>query len=232
MENIQQRSPEWFKLRKGKFTASQIINLCADGSRKMTEEELVQHKLEFPKSRKTTIWDIPDGLKTYALEKAVEFFLDPEEDTYLSQAVQDGKEREPLAFEKFKSIKELDFLDVKEAYFVSTDSKSGSSPDGLVSDNSVLEIKCPTKINFFKVVAFDYIDNKYFYQMQKQMSDTGSKQAYYFVYYIQDGEEFWHEILVPRCEKTISLIKERIEIAVKLRDEYIALIKEKAQWLK
>lgn len=97
MENIQQRSPEWFKLRKGKFTASQIINLCADGSRKMTEEELVQHKLEFPKSRKTTIWDIPDGLKTYALEKAVEFFLDPEEDTYLSQAVQDGKEREPLA---------------------------------------------------------------------------------------------------------------------------------------
>lgn len=64
------------------------------------------------------------------------------------------------------------------------------------------------------------------------MSDTGAKQAYYFVYYIQDGEEFWHEILVPRCEETISLIKERIEIAVKLRDEYIALIKEKAQWLK
>lgn len=232
MENIQQRSPEWFRLRKGKFTASQIINLCADGSRKMTEEELVQHKLEFPKSRKTTIWDIPEGLKTYALEKAVEFFLDPEEDTYLSQSVQDGKEREPFAFEKFKSIKELDFLDVKEAYFVSTDSKSGSSPDGLVSDNSVLEIKCPTKSTFFKVVAFDYIDKKYFYQMQKQMSDTGAKQAYYFVYYIQDGEEFWHEILVPRCEETIALIKERIEIAVKLRDEYIALIKEKAQWLK
>lgn len=73
-EQIQQRSPEWHKQRAKKFTGSKIVNLCADGSRKMTEEELAQHKIDFPKSRKTTTWDIPEGLKTYALEKAIDFF--------------------------------------------------------------------------------------------------------------------------------------------------------------
>jgi len=230
-EQIQQRSPEWHKQRAKKFTASKIVNLCADGSRKMTEEELAQHKIDFPKSRKTTTWDIPDGLKTYALEKAIDFFVNPEEDLYLSAAVEEGKETEPFAFEKFKSLKSSEFLDVEEAVFVSNDGVSGSSPDGLVSNNSVLEIKCPTKITFFRLVLTNEIDKKYFFQMQKQMKDTGASQCYYFVYFISDGEEYWHEILVPRCEKTIELIEERILIAVKLRDEYVDQIIKNAQWL-
>lgn len=231
-ESVEQRSPEWHALRAKKFTASKIISLCADGSRKMTEEELAQHKIDFPKSRKTTTWDIPEGLKTYALEKAIEFFVDPDEDNYLSTAVEQGKEREPLAFEKFKSLRALEFLEVQEAEFVSNDGNSGSSPDGIVSDNSVLEIKCPNKTTFFYVVLENYIDKKYFFQMQKQMKDTGAQQCYYFVYYIQDGEEYWHEIIVPRCKETIALIEERILIAVKLRDEYVERIRNNAQWLK
>jgi hypothetical protein len=67
--------------------------------------------------------------------------------------------------------------------------------------------------------------------MQKQMKDTGAKQCYYFVYYVENGEEYWHEIIVPRCEETIALIEERIPIAVKLRDEYVETIKRNAQWL-
>ena len=229
MSSIEQRSPEWHALRAKKFTASKIISLCADGSRKMTEEELANREKG---NRKTTVWDIPEGLRSYALEKAIEFFVDPDEDNFLSQGVQEGKEREPLAFEKFKSIKELDFLQVKEAEFVvGEDGNSGSSPDGIVSDGSVLEIKAPNKQTFFKVVLDGEIDKKYFFQMQKQMKDTGAKQCYYFVYYIQDGDEFWHEIVVPRCEETIALIEERIKIATELRDLYVAKIRKNAQWI-
>jgi len=230
-EQIQQRSPEWHKQRAKKFTASKIVSLCADGSRKMTEEELIEFKKENPKSRKTTTWDIPEGLKTYALEKAIDFFVDPDEDTFLSQAVEDGKETEPLAFEKFQSIKAMEFLEVSEAEFICKDGVSGSSPDGIVSNNSVLEIKCPNKTTFFRVVLTGEIDKKYFFQMQKQMKDTGATQCYYFVYYIQDGEQYWHEIVVPRCKETIALIEERILIAVKLRDEYVQTITKNAQWL-
>lgn len=232
MSIIQQRSPEWHKQRAKKFTASQIISLCADGSRKMTEEELAAFKLENPKSRKTTTWDIPEGLKTYALEKAIDFFIDSDdEDSYLSAAVEEGKEREPMAFEKFRSLKSLEFLDVEEAEFISNDGESGSSPDGLVSNGSVLEMKCPNKKTFFYVVLHNYIDKKYFFQMQKQMKDTGASQCYYFVYLVENGEEYWHEIIVPRCEETIALIEERILIAVKLRNEYVEQIKRNAQWL-
>lgn len=170
-------------------------------------------------------------MKTYALEKAIDFFINPEEDLYLSQAVEDGAETEPFAFEKFKSLKSSEFLDVTEAFFISNDGVSGSSPDGLVSNNSVLEIKCPTKTTFFRLVLTNEIDKKYFFQMQKQMKDTGATQCYYFVYFISDGEEYWHEILVPRCEETIALIEERILIAVKLRDEYVEQITKNAQWL-
>lgn len=232
MSNISQRSPEWFKQRAKKATASRIIELCADGSRKMTEEELKKWKEENPKSKKTTTWDIPDGLKSYALEKAIDFFVDPEEDMYLSQSVEEGKEREPFAFEKFKSLKSSEFLEVKEAEFVSNDGESGSSPDGLVSNESVYECKCPNKKTFFKVVLTGEIDKKYFFQMQKQMKDTGAKQCYYFVYYVQDGEEYWHEIIVPRCEETIKLIEERVLIFVELRNKYVEQIKHNAQWLK
>jgi len=228
---VQQRSPEWHKQRAKKFTASKIIALCADGSRKMTEEELSAFKLENPKSRKTTTWDIPEGLKTYALEKAIDFFVDPDEDSFLSEAVEKGKELEPLAFEKFKSLKAMEFLEVTESEFVSNDGQSGSSPDALVSNNSVAEFKCPNKTTFFRIVLTGEIDKKYFFQMQKQMKDTGAHQCYYFPYYIQDGEEYWHEIIVPRCEETIALIEERILIAVRLRDEYVETIKKKAQWL-
>lgn len=228
---IQQRSPEWHKQRAKKFTASKIVSLCADGSRKMTEEELKQWKIDNPKSKKTTTWDIPEGLKTYALEKAIDFFVDPEEDTYLSAAVEEGKETEPFAFEKFKALKSSEFLDVIEAVFICNDGCSGSSPDGLVSNNSVLEIKCPSKTTFFRVVLTNEVDKKYFFQMQKQMKDTGATQCYYFVYYIQDGEQYWHEIVVKRCEETIALIEERILIAVELRDKYVEQIKNNAQWL-
>ncbi len=230
-EQIQQRSHEWHLQRAKKATASRIIELCADGSRKMTEEELKQFKIDNPKSKRTTTWDISEGLKSYALEKAIDYFVDPEEDLYLSSAVEDGKEREPLAFEKFKSLKALEFLQVQEAEFVSNDGESGSSPDGKVSNNSVCEFKCPTKKTFFKVVLTNEIERKYFLQMQKQMKDTGTDRCYYFVYYIQDGEEYWHEIIVPRCKETIALIEERILIFVRLRNEYVEIIKRNAQWL-
>lgn len=232
MSNISQRSPEWYKQRAKKFTASKIVSLCADGSRKMTEEELVQWKKNNPGSRKTTTWDIPEGLKTYALEKAIDFFVNPDEDTFLSQAVEEGKEREPFAFEKFKSLKANEFLDVQEAEFISNDGNSGSSPDALISDGNVAEFKCPNKLTFFRVVLTGEIDKKYFFQMQKQMKDTGAKQCHYFVYFVHEAEEFWHEIIVPRCEETIALIEERILIAVKLRDEYVQTISKNAQWLK
>ena len=96
--------------------------------------------------------------------------------------MQRGVEQEPLAFEKFKSIVSLDFLEVETCGFFKDSEHVGASPDGLVSDDAILEIKCPNSINFFKLVAKEEIDSKYYAQMQHQMYCTNRIKAYFFNY--------------------------------------------------
>lgn len=194
-----QRSSDWFDARKGRFTASDIHKLLGVRGLGQTGE-------------------------SYIFEKAVEevYGLD-EEDTFVSNDMQRGITLEPLAFRKFKEIKEFDFLDVQETTFFSYGSHAGASPDGLVGNDAILEIKCPRPTKFFNLVAkgFDAIDKEYIAQMQMQMLCTNSKKAYFFNYIIFNGKEMWHEIEVERDEKMIDLIKERIEQAIKIKQEFV-----------
>lgn len=194
-----QRSSDWFDARKGRFTASDIHKLLGVRGLGQTGE-------------------------SYIFEKAVEevFGLD-EEDTFVSNDMQRGITLEPLAFRKFKELKEFDFLDVQETTFFSFGSHAGASPDGLVGNDAILEIKCPRPTKFFNLVAkgFDAIDKEYIAQMQMQMLCTNSNKAYFFNYIIFNGKEMWHEIEVSRDEKMIELIKQRIEEAIKIKQDFV-----------
>ena len=178
---MEQRTADWYEARLGKFTASEIHKLM--GKQVLGETG-----------------------KSYAFEKAVEIVFGYQENDFISYDMQRGTELEPLAFNKFKELKELNFIDVETCGFISIDENSGSSPDGLVSNDSILEIKCPKLETFAKLVATNEIDRKYFLQMQKQMSDTKRSKAYFFNYTVLDGIEYWHEIEVLRCDETIELI--------------------------
>jgi hypothetical protein len=162
--------------------------------------------------------------ESYCFEKASEivFGLD-DEDNFISYDMKRGIELEPLAFRKFKELKEQLFIDVKEATLFPYSDNACASPDGLVGNDAILEIKCPRPTKFFNLIAkgIDAIDKEYFYQMQFQMLCTNSIKAYFFNYLIFNGVEMWHEIEVDRCEKTIALIDERLIEATKLRDEFI-----------
>lgn len=203
---MEQRSKEWLKARQGKFTASRISELMGIRALGKTGEG-------------------------YALEKAIEYFVDKDEsDNFMSFDMKRGVELEPLAFAKFKEIKELEFLEVTNCGFFEFGKNAGASPDGIVSDDAVLEIKCPKKETFFKVVATNEIDPKYYAQMQMQMLCAKKSKAYFFNYFVQDGEEFWHEIVVERDDVMIDKIKTRIDEAVIIRDEYIKLISNNKQF--
>lgn len=203
--NIEQRSDEWFNERLGKFTASETYKLMG-------------------------IKGLGETGKTYAFEKAVEELFGETEESFQSYDMQRGTELEPLAFKKFKELKEMKFLSVENCGFFNECDHSGASPDGLVSDNSVLEIKCPRANTFFKLVLSNEIDKKYFYQMQKQMKATNREKAYFFNYLILDGIEYWHELEVPRCQETIDLIDKREKEAISLKLEYIEQIKNNKQF--
>lgn len=204
MEQLQ-RTESWLKYRYGKFTASEIIKLLG-------------------------IKGLGETGKTYAIEKAIEELYGEFEEQYISYDMQNGIDTEPLAFAKFQELKGLDFLEVSNCSFFKFNDHAGASPDGLVSDNSVLEIKCPKSTTFFKLVATNEIDAKYYAQMQMQMLCTGSDRAYFFNYLIHDGTEYYHEIIVERDEEMIEKIKDRIKEAVEIKTEYINLINKNRQW--
>lgn len=195
-----QRSEDWFEARKGRFTASDIHKLLGVRGLGQTGE-------------------------SYIFEKAVEevFGLEDNEDEFVSKDIQRGITLEPLAFRKFKELKEFDFLDIQETTFFPYGSHAGASPDGLVGNDAILEIKCPRPTKFFNLVAkgFDAIDKEYIAQMQMQMLCTNSVKAYFFNYIIFNGKEMWHEIEVERDEKMIDLIKERIEQAIKIKQDLV-----------
>jgi putative phage-type endonuclease len=208
METAQtlQRSKEWFDLRLGRFTASQIDSLLGIKGLGLTGE-------------------------SYIFEKAAEVvFGADEEESFVSYDMQRGTELEPIAFAKFKELKELDFIDVQETSFFVLGDHAGASPDGLVGNDAILEIKCPRPMKFFKLVKDNQIDKVYMSQMQMQMLCTNSVRAHFFNYIIFNGVEMWHEIVVERDEKIIQLIKDRLAEAVKIKGEFIGYLIDNKQF--
>jgi exodeoxyribonuclease (lambda-induced) len=200
-----QRIESWKQERYGKFTASEIVKIL--GVRGLGETG-----------------------KNYAIDKAIEALYGEFEENYISYDMQNGIDTEPLAFAKFKEIKSLDFLEVTNCGYFSNCEHSGASPDGLVSDDAILEIKCPKSSTFFKLVATNEIDAKYYAQMQMQMLSTNRNKAYFFNYLVHEGTEYHHEIIVERDEVMIEKIKERLQEVIEIKTDYINKIKLNKQW--
>jgi len=193
--NAPQRSEDWYKERYGKFTASTIHKLLGARGLGQTGE-------------------------SYAIEKAIEQLYGQIEDGYKGADMQRGIDLEPLAFAKFKEL----YPETTESFMYPYGEHAGASPDGVVGADGILEIKCPRATKFFKIVADGNIDSEYIAQMQMQMLCSGAKMAYFFNYCIVHGEELHHLIKVPRDEAMITLIKERLEMAIAIKESYITKI--------
>jgi len=149
MSNIIQGSPEWFAQRVGKLTASRLADVLAKvqvgeaASRANYRAELVAERLT---------------------GKAAEGFT--------NAAMKWGTDCEPLA----RAAYEAEFgLLVTEVGMVPhpTIPMSGASPDGLVSTDGLIEIKCPETKAHIDTLLSKAAPAKYIPQMQWQMACTG-----------------------------------------------------------
>lgn len=205
---MEQGSLDWHKVRGTRFTGSEIIKLLG-------------------------VKGLGETGKSYAFEKAcnIVFGID-EEEGFEGFDIIRGKTLEPFAFNKFTELKELEFLTVQKCTFFPYGEYAGASPDGLVGDDAVLEIKCPRPTKFFNLVAngISEIDNAYIAQMQMEMLCTNSKRCHFFNYIIYNGESMWHEIIVERDEVMIEKIKERIKEAVVIRDKFVEQLRSNKQF--
>src|SRR5690606_6597640 len=91
---------------------------------------------------------------------------------FISGAMQHGIDTEPdaiLAYEFFtdQTVEPVGFVDHP------TIAMSGASPDGLIGDDGLVEVKCPNTATHLDTLLGGAIPDKYLKQMQWQMACTG-----------------------------------------------------------
>src|SRR5690606_15666900 len=92
-------------------------------------------------------------------------------ESYTNAAMQWGTDTEPMAREAYS---ENALCVVEEVAFVHHPviEMAGASPDGLIGDDGLVEIKCPNSATHIGTLTGNPIDRKYILQMQWQMACT------------------------------------------------------------
>lgn len=185
--------------------------------------------------------ELSDGAKTYAKEVAVEMLTQFQETPELKVPhILWGKEQEVNAVSRLAFERDLEITNVgKEQVFVSCDSHSGSTPDGVIIDNDLssktLEVKCPDSkthaeyiVNIRNAETLKETEPKYYWQMQDQMRHTGAVSGLFVSYdpRFDEEDEQLHVVFIERSTKDIALIEKQLVLAVNFCDEYIQKIKD------
>lgn len=147
---MEQRTPEWFAERCGKVTASAIYKVMArlkDGKpgadRTNYHAQLVTERLTGQREEGFT-------------NAAMQWGTDTEPQARAAYTMETGAVAEEVAFIRHPSIE-----------------MSGASPDGLIGDVGMLEIKCPNSATHIATLTGGSIERKYLLQMQWQMACAG-----------------------------------------------------------
>ena len=144
-----QGSEEWFQIRCGRVTASRVADIIA------------KTKSGYSTSR-----------ANYAAQLVVERLTGVVEPSFQNAAMQWGTDKEPEAraayrFHTDAVVEETDFVLHPEIFM------AGASPDGLVGDDGLVEIKCPISATHMDTLLREAIPDKYVVQMLWQMACTG-----------------------------------------------------------
>lgn len=185
---MEQRTEEWFAARLGKVTASKVADVVA------------KTKSGYGASR-----------ATYMTDLAIERLTGNPTEFYANAAMQWGTETEPQARAAYEFIQSVTVI---EEGFIEHPaiSMSGASPDGLVGDDGMLEIKCPMSKTHYDTLLTGRIAKKYIDQMQWQMACAG-RQWCDFVSFdprMPEGLDFFCE-RVKRDDKRIEYLETEVK---------------------
>jgi putative phage-type endonuclease len=187
IELMDQGSEAWFQVRIGKVTASRVADVLA------------KTKSGYSASR-----------DNYMAQLVCERLTGQKAEGFTNAAMQHGTETEPLARAAYEALK--DVL-VDEVGFVPHPSiiMAGASPDGLVNDDGLLEIKCPNTATHIETLLTQSVPTKYFTQMQFQMACTGREWCDFVSFDNRLPKELQLFVKrVPRDNMYIRLMEEEI----------------------
>lgn len=196
IKGIDQGSEEWLRLRLGVATASNFDKIITPTGKESTQFE------------------------KYALELATQTLVSEPDSTFKNEAMQRGNALEALARQLYQETT-LNFVD-EITMFKSNCGNFGYSPDGLIGEDGLLEIKCPLATTHLKYLIDNKLPSEYIPQVQGGLLVSGRKWCDFVSYHPNFKERNILIIRVERDKEFITKLKEGIEKTIKLRDQILA----------
>jgi hypothetical protein len=202
--DVEQRSDAWFEQRRGMVTAS------------------VVGKLVTPRTIKPASNDDSRALVAHLVAERITGWTDP---TFISADMWRGIEHEPFAREKYAThngyaVTEVGFM-VRDDWGFSI----GYSPDGLVEDDGLLEVKCPRAKTHLATILADAVPEHHMAQLQTGLLVSG-RQWIDFVSFCAGMPLFTKRVLPdPRWQRAIVAAVAEFETAAEqMTDRYLTAV--------
>jgi len=171
---MEQRTEEWFAARCGKVTASRVADIIA------------KTKTGYSTSR-----------ENYLAQLVCERMTGKPAESYSNAAMQWGTDQEPFARAAYEAAKDV-LVDELGFAVHPTIAMAGASPDGLVGEFGLVEIKCPNTATHIDTLLTQIVPTKYITQIQWQLSCTQRQWCDYCSF-------------DPRMDEGLQLFIKRVE---------------------
>lgn len=184
---VEQNSDEWFALRRGKFTASTFKDLF--------------------------MGENTQGYKDAIYKVAFERLTNTSPESFTNEYMQRGTELEPEARAWYEFEKNVEVI---KAGFFEYNDWIGASPDGLVGDSGLIEIKCPKFSTMMDYLIKKELPKTYFHQVHGQLLVTDRQWCDFIAYH-------------PSLPKFVLRVEREKKIDDEILDKLFKAIKEVEQ---
>ena len=184
---MEQKSPEWFAARLGRVTASRVADVVA----------------------KTKSSDSASR-GNYMAQLVIERLTNKQEESYSNEYMDWGNLQEPFARAAYEAATNV-LVDEVGMITHPRIEMSGASPDGLVGDDGLVEIKCPKTATHIETLLSKTVPGKYNIQMQWQMACTDRSWCDFVSFdpRMPDGLQMFLK-RVPRDDALIKTLEDEV----------------------
>lgn len=197
--DIVQGTEAWHEVRKGKVTGSTCKPLLVG----------------------TTL---SVGAKTLVYKKAAELITGYEEDFKGNKDTERGNDLEDLAIQEYE---DTTFNSVARVGFVELSDYVGYSPDGLIGEEGLAEVKCYNDPNYLRYLDEKKIKGEYYAQIQFGLFVTNRQWCDFIVFNPSYGDRPIDITRVNRDEKMIDLFRSKIELYKTELKRVLGLVEDK-----
>lgn len=180
--SVEQGSDLWHQLRLGHVTASNVADVMAKGK---SGEAITRKK--------------------YKMKLVAERMTEQRQESYTNAAMEWGVEQEPFARMAYEVANNV--LVDKTGFWVHESIRwVGVSPDGLVGDDGLVEIKCPNTTTHIDWYFDGKVPTEYYKQIQCQLWVTGRAWCDFISFDPRLPPK--NQLFVVRCYRDDELIDE------------------------